>query len=348
MKKVISLLLISFLLINGLVVSAESFGTLPSYVLCSESVTLKSGEYAHYERSDLENGAYDVYLKGNQKTGITLAVGADRYLQLVVYEIESEENYLGRLIIENETQNIRIENTGTSSFTYNNLYLKKVTAIAEISVNQTSTSPQSEVLVSGNITDYSGDSKIKLKSEIFENDEKKSEIYYDINTQKNVKTEFEETITASGDKMIFTIWDTEKEIKISEEKTLYIGENHHIYVFAGAKENGDGTKMNPFNSIALAQGRVREINGNMNGDIIVHLSGKFNINEKLVFDERDSGSNGFKIVWDGENNAEISGEKVLGELPRGSKMLLGVLAGAWALILLYGAIQLVKSKRNPN
>ena len=42
------------------------------------------------------------------------------------------------------------------------------------------------------------------------------------------------------------------------------------------------------------------------------------------------------------------GEKVLGELPKGSKMLLGTLAGAWALILLYGAIQLVKSKRNEN
>jgi len=42
------------------------------------------------------------------------------------------------------------------------------------------------------------------------------------------------------------------------------------------------------------------------------------------------------------------GEKVLGELPKGSKLLLGTLAGAWVLILLYGAIQLVKSKRNEN
>ena len=42
------------------------------------------------------------------------------------------------------------------------------------------------------------------------------------------------------------------------------------------------------------------------------------------------------------------GEKVLGELPKGSKILLGALAGAWTLILLYGGIQLVKSKRNPN
>ncbi len=42
------------------------------------------------------------------------------------------------------------------------------------------------------------------------------------------------------------------------------------------------------------------------------------------------------------------GEKVLGELPKGSKMLLGVLAGAWVLILLYGAFQLVKTKRNEN
>ena len=42
------------------------------------------------------------------------------------------------------------------------------------------------------------------------------------------------------------------------------------------------------------------------------------------------------------------GEKVLGELPKGSKILLTALAGAWGLILLYGAVQLVKSKRNEN
>ena len=42
------------------------------------------------------------------------------------------------------------------------------------------------------------------------------------------------------------------------------------------------------------------------------------------------------------------GEKVLGELPKASKVLLSALLGAWALILLYGVIQLVKSKRNVN
>jgi len=42
------------------------------------------------------------------------------------------------------------------------------------------------------------------------------------------------------------------------------------------------------------------------------------------------------------------GEKVLGELPKASKVLLSALLVAWALILLYGAIQLVKSKRNEN
>ena len=40
------------------------------------------------------------------------------------------------------------------------------------------------------------------------------------------------------------------------------------------------------------------------------------------------------------------GEKVLGELPTGSKILLSAIAGAWALILLYGSLRLVKSKRN--
>ena len=86
--------------------------------------------------------------------------------------------------------------------------------------------------------------------------------------------------------MILSIWDAEREIKISEDKTLFVGEGYHIYVLAEAKENGDGTRMNPFKSLVLAQSRVRELNDNMKGDIIVHLLGKFNINEKLVFDEK--------------------------------------------------------------
>ena len=47
-------------------------------------------------------------------------------------------------------------------------------------------------------------------------------------------------------------------------------------------------------------------------------------------------------------DAASQGEKVLGELPKEAKILIGSLVGAWVLMLLYCAVQLVKSKRNQN
>lgn len=51
--------------------------------------------------------------------------------------------------------------------------------------------------------------------------------------------------------------------------------------------------------------KVREINSGMNGDIIVKiLPGEYHIAEMIKFDERDSGKNGYRVIYQGANAFE--------------------------------------------
>lgn len=59
-----------------------------------------------------------------------------------------------------------------------------------------------------------------------------------------------------------------------------------------------GTLAAPFQTITQARDAVRAINGSMTGDIIVYLrGGVYELRETLELDERDSGSNGFRVIY---------------------------------------------------
>lgn len=61
--------------------------------------------------------------------------------------------------------------------------------------------------------------------------------------------------------------------------------------------NEDGTD-GPFRSIARAQHAVRTVNKNMTDDVVVAIrEGTYSLTETLQFDERDSGSNGFSVIY---------------------------------------------------
>lgn len=87
-----------------------------------------------------------------------------------------------------------------------------------------------------------------------------------------------------------------------------------VYVSEKGNDNGTGTKTAPFKTLRKAQEFVRTINDNMTGDIIVHLEGEFKADETFKLSVEDSGSNGFDVVWDGDDkNAVIhGGEKIEG------------------------------------
>lgn len=63
-----------------------------------------------------------------------------------------------------------------------------------------------------------------------------------------------------------------------------------IYVSNDGSDSNSGTKDKPFKTIKRAKEFVREINDNMQGDIIVNiLSGTYYLDEQLDFDNNDSG-----------------------------------------------------------
>ncbi|MFC5404082.1 S-layer homology domain-containing protein [Cohnella soli] len=91
-----------------------------------------------------------------------------------------------------------------------------------------------------------------------------------------------------------------------------------FFVSPSGNDANSGSYDKPFATLQRARDAVRLINGNMTGDIYVFIaSGNYYVNEPIVFDERDSGTNGFDVVYrdlDGLSTAKfIGGNKVASE-----------------------------------
>lgn len=95
----------------------------------------------------------------------------------------------------------------------------------------------------------------------------------------------------------------------TDEITLYVAPN-------GSDTEGDGTIEKPYASFKKVQNVVRTLNHNMDSDIIVYLrGGTYCIDETIVLDSEDSGTNGYKVkymAYPGEKPVISGGEKVTG------------------------------------
>ncbi len=75
-----------------------------------------------------------------------------------------------------------------------------------------------------------------------------------------------------------------------------------FYVSPNGSDSSDGSFSAPFRTISAAQQAVRNISENMDADIVVHiLSGEYNIEKRLEFTAEDSGKNGFRVIYRGDN-----------------------------------------------
>ncbi len=94
--------------------------------------------------------------------------------------------------------------------------------------------------------------------------------------------------------------------------TGYAEESKSIELFVSVNGNndGNGSISSPFLTIQRAQEAVRELNGNMSSDITVYIrGGVYEQAKPLLFTEKDSGTNGYNVIWKAYNNetVEISG-----------------------------------------
>ncbi|GIO29611.1 MULTISPECIES: Ig-like domain-containing protein [Paenibacillus] len=106
----------------------------------------------------------------------------------------------------------------------------------------------------------------------------------------------------------------------AEEGGAEISQNQNriqaeIFVSPNGNDKNDGSYDKPFATLQAARDAVRKINQNMTGDIYVFIAqGKYYLDETITFDERDSGTNGYHIIYrnlDGLASAEIIGGKVV-------------------------------------
>ncbi|MCJ8014217.1 carbohydrate-binding protein [Paenibacillus sp. KQZ6P-2] len=98
-------------------------------------------------------------------------------------------------------------------------------------------------------------------------------------------------------------------------ETVHAAAQSAFYVAPNGSDSNPGTQEQPFATLAKARDAVRAINSNMTGDIYVYIaSGNYYVNSPISFDERDSGTNGFQVIYtnlDGLGTAKfIGGNKV--------------------------------------
>ena len=87
-----------------------------------------------------------------------------------------------------------------------------------------------------------------------------------------------------------------------------------VYVSTNGNDMSDGSKNSPFKSIEKAKEYVKTISDNMTGDIVVNIEkGTYYLEDTMVFRNEDSGKNGYKIIYRGEDMPLVSGGVRVGE-----------------------------------
>ena len=112
-----------------------------------------------------------------------------------------------------------------------------------------------------------------------------------------------------------------------------------IYVSPDGSDSASGTFASPLKTLAGARDAVRKLNKDMSGDITVYLrGGDYRITEPVVFDTRDSGTNGHTITYKayGDEVPVINGsEKVTGWTKYNDKLYAAPLDRSYKLRNLY-------------
>lgn len=128
----------------------------------------------------------------------------------------------------------------------------------------------------------------------------------DIARKNGVKAELSLKI-ADGETYKLFYFENLPDLKQKDEKSWVF---KNIYVSNGVI-SGNGTYLSPYGTIKEALDEVESINDSMTGDIVICLDGGcYEITEPLVIDERYSGKNGHRVIFEG-NGATVSGGKTV-------------------------------------
>lgn len=112
----------------------------------------------------------------------------------------------------------------------------------------------------------------------------------------------------------------------AEAVKLYVDTNH-------GDDSNVGTLGAPFQTLQAAQAAVRGLNDNMTSDIFVYLrGGNYTFEETMVFDESDSGTNGYEVIYTsypGEMATLHAGEQIVNWEPHEGSIYKAQVGADW-------------------
>jgi len=115
--------------------------------------------------------------------------------------------------------------------------------------------------------------------------------------------------------VIRSLFASQSKVLASAQATFYISPN--------GNDGNPGTETQPFKTLEKARDTIRTINSNMSGDIIVYLrAGTYTLSSPLIFNQNDSGTNGFNIIYrnyPGETPIISGGKRITGWQQDGNK-----------------------------
>ena len=76
-----------------------------------------------------------------------------------------------------------------------------------------------------------------------------------------------------------------------------------FYVSPAGRDENCGSQDAPFRTMERARQEVRKYNRNMSGDIAVLFADGLYREDTICFDAKDSGTNGFHVIYRAEENA---------------------------------------------
>ncbi len=235
---------------------------------------------------------------------------------------------LGKFIITEETKVLKIENLATKAVMIQNFELEvipfknnlKITVDPEGEVEAIRFHEHDILYLTGSFENiYYAPDKIKIFIAYYDAEGRLLDFSTNyIETELNTTTNVSIPIDVNHDalKLKVLLWKNIDGFEpVMTEKTIYVGWDSHYYVDAknGNDANSGESKEKALKTLGAAQELVRAKNDSMIGDIYVHLSGEFEIDETIEMTTEDSGTNGFSVIYSGNGETSISGgEKISG------------------------------------
>lgn len=291
----------------------------------SGGLVLRCDEWARYDISTLPHGRYTLYIEASSMNGGTFSVKADA--QTIAEEVtvltgayNNFSTYYAAELDKTDETVLELFNTTATTTVVKTVLLcaaefeETVCYAADAAGLVKATELSQAHYLTGTVTNYLASETAMLFSAFYRADGTLLSVErLPVSLTRGVAAQVALPLTIPQEAALAKafLWSEGHGLKpLCELKA--VGKGQHFYVSADGDDGAEGTREAPFKTIERAQQAVRAVNGDMTGNVYVHLSGTFYLDDTLLFTAADSGKNGYDVVWQGENATVHGGRQVSG------------------------------------